>query len=586
MTLPFDPEMVAAAARAQTNPIPMGGYDDNPAPPDNVVPLSPPQPTEGIIPLGYDRGAYFYLSRSSRQIHSMTADQHTARAMMSMASVPHFWQRSQFVSEKGNIFWDQAADWLMTACRAVGIFDADRVRGRGAWVDNERTVLHLGDRLLVDGHQLPLMLPGSSAIYPGALPLSFRHADPLDTARAHELIKVCASLRWAKPISGRLFAGWIVCAMVCGALRWRPSIWVTGSTGSGKSWLLDNVLAPLVGPIALQVLSKTSEAGIRQTLNSDAMPVIFDEFEREDAAAAIRVQGVLDLMRQASSESEKKIIKGTQQQTSARAFRIRSCFAFSSINVGLAHAADESRVTVLALQPPDAIDVAAQASFMALGQRVAALITPDYADGMLTRSVGLLGAIRQNAETFAVAVAGHMGTRRLGDQLGALLAGAYSLHSNKIITDGEAVAYLKREDWGDDASGGDVVRDEYRLLSYLTAHRVRLSLGNGPTMEVTMGRLLSASFGADDRVPRDTAELELRDYGIRVQTKPPIGAWVSTNHPTLAKMLTGTPWGANWSRALARLPAAVSASATVIRFGLGHRSRAVWLPISLLDSGE
>jgi putative DNA primase/helicase len=550
-----------------------------------VVPFAPAVLTEGIIPLGYDHATFFYLSRSTRQVHTLTADQHTQRAMMAMASVPHYWQRTRFVSDKGQVFWNDAADWLMTECRAVGIYNPDRIRGRGAWFDQGRAVLHLGDRLLVDGRSSPLMLPGSSAIYPAALALSLADAPPLSTNAAHELCELTSSLRWQRPISGTLFAGWIVDALVCGALRWRPSIWTVGSSGSGKSWLQDNILAPLVGPIALQVQSKTSEAGIRQALNSDALPVIFDEFEREDSAAAIRVQGVLDLMRQASSESEKKILKGTQQQSAARAFRIRSCFAFSSINLGVTHAADESRLTILSLAPPADASEASQTAFRALVIRAASLITPAYAAGLLARCVGLLPVIRENAEVFATAVAMKMGTRRLGDQLGTLLAGAYSLHSNRVTSLEEATAYLGRQEWGDAASA-DQQRDEERLLSHLTAYRARVSLGNGPTIDVTLGRLISAAFGSDERISADSAALELRDYGIRAHAVAPFGAWVSTNHPAIAKALQGTAWAANWSRTLSRLAGAASATDAVIRFGLGHRSRAVWLPLNLLDQGE
>jgi putative DNA primase/helicase len=577
--LPFDPEKVAAAARAKADPIPLAGYPDD----DNVVPFAPPTPSEGIIPLGYDHGTFFYLSRASRQIHALTADQHTKRAMMALASVPHFWQRSKFVSDKGNVFWDDAAGWLMDECHAIGIYNPERVRGRGAWFDAGRAVLHLGDRLLVDGRAVALMLPDSSAIYPAALSLGVTTADPLSSAEAHQLVTLAKGLRWKQPVSAVLFSGWVVDAMICGALKWRPSIWITGATGSGKSWLQENVLAPLVGPVALQVQSKTSEAGIRQTLNSDALPVIFDEFEREDSAAAIRVQGVLDLMRQASSESEKKIVKGTQQQTTARAFRIRSCFCFSSINVGIAHAADESRVTVLTLEAPEIANVAAQDKFQALAASAATLITPQFAAGLLARSVGLLAVIRQNAETFAQAVAAKLGTRRLGDQLGTLLAGAYSLHSNRVITLEKAAAYVADQVWGD-VTETDLGHDDGRLLSQLTAHRVRLSQGNGPALDLTLGRLLSSAFGADAQIAKDVATTELRDYGILAIVTAPFGVWVSNSHPSIAKALAGSPWHAGWSRSLVRMTGAEASGKKTLRFGLGHVSKAVWLPLETIDA--
>lgn len=559
-----------------------------PKQPDPVAPELPPDAhiesdghREGIVPLGHDRSVYFYYSLSGRQVVAIPTQQHTRNMLMSLASVPHYWQRSRHISEKGAILWDDATDWLMRSCRDVGIYNPERVRGRGAWLDNGRAVLHMGDRLLVDGRIEPLLLAGSTAIYSAALPLAIENGRPLSNADAHKICVISGKLRWQRPISGTLFAGWIVCAMVCGALRWRPSIYVTGSSGSGKSWLLENVLAPLVGPIALQVQSKTSEAGIRQTLNSDALPVIFDEFEREDAQAAARVQGVLDLMRQSSSESERKIIKGTQNQASARFFRIRSCFAFSSINVGTAHAADESRLSILALQPPADSNETSQSAFRALAEETAALVTPAYAAGLLARSVGLLAIIRENAETFAVAVSMRLGTRRLGDQIGTLLAGAYSLHSTRVISLDVALAYVDRQEWGD-ATTQDQQKDEDRLLSHLTSHRVRLSLGNGPAMDITIGRLIAAAFGGDERISADTANQELRDYGIRASPNHPFGIWVSTNHPAIAKAVAVTPWAGNWSRTLSRLPDAETC-VKAMRFGIGHVGKATWLPLSTLD---
>ena len=218
-------------------------FDKYAEPHDEVVVNGPWQPPpsetgnlmEGITPLGYDRGIYFYLSRATRQVSGLTPEAHTQKALMGLASLPHYWQRSRFVGEKGNIWWDQAADFLMTACRSVGIYDPDRVRGRGAWWDDGRAVLHLGDHLLVDGEQSDLELP-SIYIYPRALRLSIRGSvAPLGTQDAHKLLTISEAMRWERPISARLFAGWVVCALVCGALRWRPSIWITGASPAQAS---------------------------------------------------------------------------------------------------------------------------------------------------------------------------------------------------------------------------------------------------------------------------------------------------------------------------------------------------------------
>ena len=77
----------------------------------------------------------------------------------------------------------------------------------------------------------------------------------------------------------------------------------------------------------------TTEAGLRGTLCSDAIPVIFDEFEQNDQRDKQIVQNVLALARIASSEGG-KIYKGTTTG-GANAFEIRSMFCVSSINVAL-----------------------------------------------------------------------------------------------------------------------------------------------------------------------------------------------------------------------------------------------------------
>lgn len=562
---------------------PVGGFnpEDVPPPPE---PEDGPEPVvEGVVPLGYDRDVFYYFSRAARQVFALTAAQHGRNTLAAMASVAHYWQRTQFLTDKGAIKWDEAIDHLMSSCRETGIFDPDRLRGRGAWIDDGRAVLHTGDRLIVNGQPAPLMLPGSRYIYEAAKPLTRMVAPPLAVREAHKLFSLCGRLRWEAGVSGTLLAGFLAVAPVCGGLAWRPSIWITGGSGSGKTWINENLIAPALAGIALRVISKTSEAGIRQRLGSDARPVVFDEAEREDAASAARMQGVLDLVRQSSSESGAEIVKGSQNQTGAKSYRVRSCFAFVSINVAIMHQADESRITVLSLRnPPSVPDPAEADRFRLLVADTLETITPAFTAGLLARSTMLLPVIRANAETFAQAVALHVGSRRLGDQIGTLLAGAYSLHSDRAITPEEAEAYVKRQQW-DARPSGEVERDECRLLTTLMQHRVRCSPGNSAPMEVTVGRLISAAWGGDDRIARDVAEDELRSSGFRTDADQ--GIFVSTNHPAIRRALSGTQWEARWSAALCRLPGA-EMCAKAVRFGPLHISKATWISRKTLEGDE
>ena len=547
-------------------------YDPDPAPAAGP---------EGIVALGHDKGVFYYLSRSARQVYALSADRHSRNSLMAMASVPHYWQRSQFIGAKGGIDWEAATDDLMRKCRDVGIFDTDRLRGRGAWMDEGRSILHIGDRLLVDGEDRDLALEGSRFVYEAARSLADAVADPLPTSIAHKLVEICKSLRWERPISGVLLAGFIATAAVCGGLKWRSSIWLTGGAGSGKSWAYERIIAAAIGRMALQVGSKTSEAGIRQTLGSDARPVLFDEAEKEDHHAAARMQGVMDLVRQSSSEGGAEIIKGTQNQAGSKRYRIRSQFAFVSINVGLEHHADETRITVLSLREPERGAEQAEA-FAELDALVADTITPEFAAGLVARSVRLLPIIRANAETFARAISDHLGNRRIGDQLGTLLAGAYSLHSEREITPEQAAQYIQREDLTSGGVADARESDQAKLLTRLTQHRLRVTPGNGAAYECTVGRLILAAGGRDEQISPDIADRELRQIGIRANID---GAYVSNSHPALALLLAGTPWVSDWARSLARLPGAVKRD-KAMRFGPGHVAKAVWVSIITIDPSE
>ena len=152
---------------------------------------------------------------------------------------------------------------------------------------------------------------------------------PLSTTEANKLRTLCAAAPWEEPDHmGQLLAGWRVIAPVCGAMPWRPHLWLAGEAGSGKTWVVDNIIKPLIGQVALPVQSKTTEAGIRQTLRCNALPVIFDEAETQNEDDRKRMQLVLDLARQASSEDGAAIVKGSSAGK-ASMYRVRSCFLFS-----------------------------------------------------------------------------------------------------------------------------------------------------------------------------------------------------------------------------------------------------------------
>ena len=380
--------------------------------------------------LGVDHLNFYYLSKESKQILKLASNNHTSANLISLAKL-QFWQKYFTLEESNSISWKTAQDALFRKCNKIGIFNPNRVRGCGAWYDNNRTVLHLGDRLRVDGKNISIDKLDTIYIYEAQHSIEIKDNDPLPKNEAMKFREISELLTWDKPISAYLFAGWCVIAPICGALLWRPHIWLTGAAGTGKSWIINYIVRKALGNISLFVQSNTTEAGIRQTLGNNAFPLVFDEAESENQNSQYRLQKIIDLMRQSSSENSSGIIKGTPGGQ-AMTYRIRSCFMLASVNVTIEQQADTSRVSVLGLKKN--IFNVHQSHFDKINSMVSDVLTPEYCAGLRARTISMIPVIRKNADVFARAVAEVPGEQQAGDQLGALLAGAYSLYRPIILS--------------------------------------------------------------------------------------------------------------------------------------------------------
>jgi len=223
-------------------------------------------------------------------------------------------------------------------------------------------------------------------------------------------------------------------------------------------------------------------------------------------------------------------------------------------------------------------------------QMIADTLTPEFHSRLIARSVSLVHEIRANAETFAQAAATHLGNRRIGDQIGALLAGAYSLHSTRRISYDDALAWIQDQDWeGSTAAEADA--DEDRLLAYLMEQVRRVNRPNGSALDLSIGELIdfaAPSTHTDRPISQADADAELRRCGIRYEhadapagTSAP-GIWVANSHSMLAHMLSRTAWANNWGTTLARVKGALKPpdKIRITRGKAGRPVRAVYVPLA------
>lgn len=522
---------------------------------------------------------HHYMANGSNQVLSMTASSHTKNNLLELASL-QYWENVAPGGRAGGANWDMAINAMLQQSQRTGIYDPDMTRGRGAWWDDGRPTIHLGNRVIVAGDEYQVHRVPSRYIYEQALELPVSLQNPLTSAEAYELVKICDRVSWEKPVNGMLLSGWIVCAVVCGALRWRPHIWITGGAGSGKSTVMNEIIKRSLGRMSLYVKGDTTKAGLQQFLQHDALSVIFDEAESEKKSAAARIDDIMQLVTVSSSEDEAMTLKGSAGGKSV-SYKIRSCFAFSSITTNIKQHAARTRVSVLGMRRNTAPD--AKKQFESLCEHIEAVLTKQWSERLHARIIRLIPVIRHNTEIFSNAGAAVLGSKRLGDQIGSLLAGAYALHSNSQITQQQAEEWIARQDWAE-VQSIEEQSDEYRCLSHVLEKVISLSTSMTSRAERNIGELIlvAASLNVDSEVPAHDAQAALNRIGIRVPEREPV-FWISNSHTGIAKLLDDTPWAGNWGKTFKRISGAVALEKPA-RIGRGQPTQRVTaIPLSTIQ---
>lgn len=534
--------------------------------------------------LGYDHGSYFFFSRRTRQIVSLDIKSLSNRDCLKQLAPLSFWE----MNFPGRSSWDTeaASEFLQSgSCATKCIFKPDVVRGRGAWQDDDRLILHLGDRLLVDGTgvsiddwQFQAQSGKRRFCYDATHGIEIGPpCDLLTTEQGAKLTDLAAEFLWMNPLSARLLLGWIVVAPLCGTLQWRPHIWLTGPAGSGKGTVLNYFVKPLM-PFRFpsDFTSMSTEAGIRQSLKLDALPVVYDEAESEDDAGRARVRRLLGMIRASSSATE-KMAKGTTTGKPMQ-FEMRSSFLLSSINVLVDKSADRRRIGVLDLRKSED-----PAQWDTLKKKLE-FVTPDLGHALFARTVALYDVLRQDIARFRDHIGKHLGDTTAGDQYGPLLAGAHLLSHDEPVSPIDAYDMLCEFDWREFGLPEKTERDERQCLaSILGAIVTAEGHKEGRTISErrTIGELIQLARGKElcSALTHEEAGRCLPRYGVRAE---PGEIWIANRAEELGKLLKGQAWGGTtWRNYLKRLPGATTSAKP--KFFAGAMHQYVILPLALLE---
>jgi putative DNA primase/helicase len=332
---------------------------------------------------------------------------------------------------------------------------------------------------------------------------------------------------------------------------------------------MEDIVKACLGRVSVNRDGGTTEAGMRKALGASGRPFVMDEAESENQQARQEMAKIFFAARRSSS--------GGVVENANATFQLRSCFCFAAINPRIEQRADNDRITSLELVPDRTSG--ADERFAELQRLIIDVITPDFPGRLMSRTVRNIDALLANVQTFTLAASKMLGSRRDGDQLGPLIAGAYSLTSTRKISKDDAEKWMQAQDWDWHVAAKDV-SDAEKLMQTIMTARVRYD-DNGMGRESSIGELV-AKTALPGSLGHDAAKAGLASYGLRVKDGLLL---IANSSPPLKRVLFETPW-AVWARTLGDYPGAGNADNRAIYFGPGWTSKVTTIPLgSVMDMG-
>lgn len=500
---------------------------------DSILGLPPVKETVKF--LGYIEDHYYFISSQKPIVTSISKASFNKNSLMDLMPM-NYWE-SRFANEKKTgLDLDAATDALMTGCRSVGHFNPKYLRGTGVWQDQGKTVVNLGDQLWVDDKFIHFSNFTSKYIYHASHVIECPEKNFLTAKDVMKFYNLISQLSWKNSESSKILTGWLMLAGICGSISWRPHIWITGGAGSGKTTVMEEIIGRII-PNSFRVMGRSSEAGIRQIIKTDCLPLLFDENETTDGRSMARVSNVVDLFRQASSETEAQVVKGTPSGKNI-SFNVRFCAAVSSITVGLTLEQDRSRFCVLEMNTDK------NNGFMDRGgvrDQLWNLLTPEFAHKLFSRSVFKYDVWKQNFKTLHPFFYKKQ-SARFADQYGSIAAAYYMGIMDNPLNEQEAEIVAEEVFVLEEQKEEAKQNNEKECLQYLL--NLKISDGHGH---------YSVSELIDHLKYQDTVNHQkiLMQHGMKFFDGKFI---VQYKHPELSRLMKDSAWPQGWAKILSRLP--------------------------------
>lgn len=392
-----------------------------------------------VVSLGTRGGLLCYWSRSYRRYYELAPEKHTRLNLYALAPLsewaawvdPSLAARPDMQVKAARAIMEEAARRLIEA-HGGRVFRADCMRARGIWRDpiTGGVLYNAGNAVFLappDGAGvLPVDALRGGVLYDGGAALPHPAADALTDEEGRALIDFLTARTWTFKGAGVLLAGWIVNAILAGALPFRSHVWINAPRNTGKTFLRDDILRILGGFSVVSDGNQTSTAaGLRRDLNGAALPAIKDEQEpaRRNSRGEDMLEKILEYARIATKGGKVTMAAGDDK---TRDYTLQSCFMFLSVENTLSeNETNSTRFLSLRLRTAGAGELERILSAQSGGR--ALIGRADFTPRLIARLMQQARAITENAAALEPFLRARGAEPRRAEMFAILAAGAHAL---------------------------------------------------------------------------------------------------------------------------------------------------------------
>ena len=379
--------------------------------------------------LGMREGSYYFFNKRTNELVPAGATSISKMDFLLRLAPLAFWnyilsQTGEHVPARQLLHW---ADYINREGERMEPFNNEFVRGVGTWLDGQDIVFNNGRRVFGKKENNGYYYTSSTVVantYP---------TDTVDVVRRQEFINVLSMFNWAGVTNVISVAGWIVSAIVCGALKFRPHIWLAAPTGSGKTSLINKVIKPALGTGASNSVLSSTTAGLRRQIGNNAQGQLFDELDPKHKTDKEMVEQLMVLLRVGSSESGGIVMADRNSNTGTVMNKINASFFLSGIYRPEIDRASQSRIAMVELS--DYTDEQPDNYWHKEMLPAIESLDEEYYKKLRWTAISETNTINHNADIFANSMSGIVSTTRMSELIGALYAGYHFLNEGTKITD-------------------------------------------------------------------------------------------------------------------------------------------------------